>query len=66
MDILDDMGVSKLSANVFLKVNYSFKEVNSVGHVIAKDEAQVKEKTELCEKATSSEKRRDVPALNND
>jgi len=26
MDILDDMGVSKLSAKVFLKVNYSFKE----------------------------------------
>jgi len=26
MDILDDMGVSKLSANVFLKVNYSFNE----------------------------------------
>jgi len=25
MDILDDMGVSKLSAKVFLKVNYSFK-----------------------------------------
>jgi len=25
MDILDDMGVSKLSANVFSKVNYSFK-----------------------------------------
>jgi len=25
MDILDDMGVSKLSANDFLKVNYSFK-----------------------------------------
>jgi len=25
MDILDDMGVSKLSANVFFKVNYSFK-----------------------------------------
>jgi len=24
MDILDDMGVSKLSANFFLKVNYSF------------------------------------------
>jgi len=24
MDILDDMGVSKLSAQVFLKVNYSF------------------------------------------
>jgi len=25
MDILDDMGVSKLSAEVFSKVNYSFK-----------------------------------------
>jgi len=25
MDILDYMGVSKLSAKVFLKVNYSFK-----------------------------------------
>jgi len=25
MDILDDMGVGKLSAKVFLKVNYSFK-----------------------------------------
>jgi len=25
MDILDDMGVSKLSAIFFLKVNYSFK-----------------------------------------
>jgi len=25
MDILDDIGVSKLSAKVFLKVNYSFK-----------------------------------------
>jgi len=25
MDILDDMGVSKLSAKVVLKVNYSFK-----------------------------------------
>jgi len=24
MDILDDMGVSKLSVKVFLKVNYSF------------------------------------------
>lgn len=24
MDILDDMGVSKVSAKVFLKVNYSF------------------------------------------
>jgi len=27
MDILDDMGVSKLSAKVFLKMNYSFKEM---------------------------------------
>jgi len=27
MDILDDMGVSKLSAKVFLKVNYSFKSL---------------------------------------
>jgi len=26
MDILDDMGVSKLSAKVFLKGNYSFKQ----------------------------------------
>jgi len=25
MDILDDMGVNKLLANVFLNVNYSFK-----------------------------------------
>jgi len=25
MDILDDMGVSKLSVKVFFKVNYSFK-----------------------------------------
>jgi len=25
MDILDDMGVSKLIAKVFLNVNYSFK-----------------------------------------
>jgi len=27
MDILNDMGVSKLSATFFLKVNYSFKSV---------------------------------------
>jgi len=40
MDILDDMGVSKLSATVFFKVNYSFKmivdpELKSqlVGHI---------------------------------
>jgi len=29
MDILDDMGVSKLSAKVFSKVNYSFKDMFS-------------------------------------
>jgi len=29
MDILDDMGVSKLSANVFFKVNYSFNIIIS-------------------------------------
>jgi len=28
MDILDDMGASKLSAKVFSKVNYSFKSVD--------------------------------------
>jgi len=28
MDILDEMGVSKLSAKVFWKVNYSFKCVS--------------------------------------
>jgi len=28
MDILNDMGVSKLSAKVFLKVNYSFNRIN--------------------------------------
>jgi len=31
MDILDDMGVSKLSAKVFLKGNYSFKGVFTLG-----------------------------------
>jgi len=30
MDILDDMGVSKLSAKVFFKVNYSFNVMFSV------------------------------------
>jgi len=29
MDILDDMGVSKLSAKVSFKVNYSFKYLKS-------------------------------------
>jgi len=29
MDILDDMGVSKLSEKVFWKVNYSFKSVQN-------------------------------------
>jgi len=35
MDILDDMGVIKLSAKVFSKMNYSFKsQVNIVfGHL---------------------------------
>jgi len=28
VDILDDMGVSKLSANVFGKVNYSFNTLH--------------------------------------
>jgi len=28
VDISDDMGVSKLSANVFFKVNYSFNIMN--------------------------------------
>jgi len=31
MDILDDMGVSKLSAKDFSKVNYSFNVVTSCG-----------------------------------
>jgi len=30
MDILDDVGVSKLSANVFSKVNYSLKVLRNV------------------------------------
>jgi len=30
MEILDDMGVSKLSAKVFLKVNYSFNLLSFV------------------------------------
>jgi len=33
MDILDDMGVSKLSAKKFLKVNYSFKEPHSLSEI---------------------------------
>jgi len=32
MDILDDMGVSKLSAKVFLKVNYFFKDICMTKH----------------------------------
>jgi len=32
MDILDDMGVSKLSAKVFLKVNYSFNFIKQIVH----------------------------------
>jgi len=34
MDILDDMGVSKLSAKVFLKVNYSFNDDLGIVSVI--------------------------------
>jgi len=34
MDILDDMGVSKLSAEVFYKVNYSFKIWQFITHFI--------------------------------
>jgi len=34
MDILDDMGVSKLSAKVSLKVNYSFKCTNTIDRVV--------------------------------
>jgi len=40
MDILDDMGVSKLSAKVVLKVNYSFKisqccsQLKQLGHAL--------------------------------
>jgi len=30
MDILDDTGVSKLSAKVYLKVNYSFKKIKTM------------------------------------
>jgi len=33
MDILDDMGVSKLSAKVFSKVNYSFNFVHLQFHI---------------------------------
>jgi len=32
MDILDDMGASKLSAKVFLKVNYPFKNFQFSEH----------------------------------
>jgi len=32
MDILDDMGVSKLSAIFFSKVNYSFKQFSLICH----------------------------------
>jgi len=37
MDFLDDMGVSKLSAKVFLKVNYSFKKFQSTMLRICKE-----------------------------
>jgi len=32
MDILDDMGMSKLSAKVFSKVNYSFNAISQNAH----------------------------------
>jgi len=39
MDILDDMGVSKLSAKVFSKVNYSFKDITvQIAHIICSSE----------------------------
>jgi len=34
MGILDDMGVSKSSAKVILKVNYSFKYVSTLFKII--------------------------------
>jgi len=34
MDILDDMGASKLTAKDFLKVNYSFNEHISARHLM--------------------------------
>jgi len=33
MDILDDMGVSKLSAKAFFKVNYSFNSIFSQSYL---------------------------------
>jgi len=35
VDTLDDMGVSKLSAKVFLKVNYSFNVKRNVFNLVA-------------------------------
>jgi len=39
MDILDDMGVSKLSAKVFSKVNYSFKVWTQMGQFMYENES---------------------------
>jgi len=41
MDILDDMGVSKLSAKVFSKVNYSFKVYAQKGGRQLTDETSI-------------------------
>jgi len=46
MDILDDMGVSKFSAKIFLKVNYSFNAltgsfVNTAFHVYRRQVVKV-------------------------
>jgi len=42
MDILDDMVVSKLSANVFFKVNYSFNVLFDLfSHLIIRLDLQV-------------------------
>jgi len=45
MDILDDMGVSKLSAKVFLKVSYSFK--NQLSSTFRRKNGGTKLRTEL-------------------
>jgi len=45
MDILDDMGVSKLSAKVFSKVNYSFKHAMSILSFIKSQSLQFDNRT---------------------
>jgi len=41
MDIMDDMGVSKLSAKIFLKVNYSFNALTGSFHVYRRQVVKV-------------------------